>query len=218
MKKDRKVFFLSHIINEQMPIYGGRKSISLKKTKAIAEGATCNEMYFSFSNHIGTHVDVPLHFVKRGHSITDFIAEDWVFSKISLTKISNIEPGYIIRAEDVEEIKDCELLLIKTGFEKHRQEEVYWKNSPALHPGFAYWLRKKCPSIRAIGIDFISISNLSNRVLGREAHKAFLRNNILLIEDMKLSILKDTPDRIIVAPLLVEKADGSPCTIFAINN
>jgi hypothetical protein len=68
-------------------------------------------------------------------------------------------------------------------------------------------------------MDLISISGFSNRKAGRDAHHAFLSpktgNPILLIEDMNLNfdgILK----QITVSPLLVEEADGTPCTIFGV--
>lgn len=209
-----KVIFLSHIINEQTPLYGGEKSIILKQIKSIKNGDSCNAMYWSFPNHIGTHVDAPLHFIEGGLSITDFEPKDWIFSKVLLIDVPNVEPGYIIKSEDIKDIKDCDLLLIKTGFEAYRDKETYWQSSPGLHPELASWLKKKCPSIKAVGIDFISISNLSNRDLGRKAHKAFLGNNILLIEDMKLSRIDNALDTVIVSPLRVEGADGAPCTII----
>ncbi len=216
--KIKKVCFLSYIINEQTPLYAGKKDIVLKNDRSIKKGNTYNTMHWSFPNHTGTHLDAPAHFIERGLSVTDFKASDWLFNRVSLVEIVNTEPGYIIKAKDIKNIGDCQLLLIRTGFEKYRSEEIYWQNSPGLHPQLAGHLREKCPSLKGVGIDFISISNLNNRELGREAHKAFLGDNIFLIEDMKFSELKGTPDLVIVAPLLVETSDGSPCTVFAMSN
>ena len=216
--KIKKVCFLSHIINKQTPLYAGKKDIALKNDRSIKKGNSYNTMHWSFPNHTGTHLDAPAHFIEKGLSITDFKASDWFFNRVSLVEIINIEPGHIVKPEDMKDINDCQLLLIRTGFEKYRSEEIYWQNSPGLHPQLAGHLREKCPSLKGVGIDFISISNLNNRELGREAHKAFLGDNIFLIEDMKFSELKGTPDLVIVAPLLVETSDGSPCTVFAMSN
>ncbi len=177
---NQRVIFFSHIISEQTPLYGGEKSIILKQVKSIKKGDSCNTMYWSFPNHISTHIDAPLHFIEEGLSITNYEPEDWIFSKVLLIDVPNVEPGYVIKSEDIKNIKDCGLLLIKTGFEAYRDKETYWQSSPGLHPELAYWLKKKCPSIKAVGIDFISISNLNNRALGKEAHIAFLDNNVLL--------------------------------------
>ena len=67
-------------------------------------------------------------------------------------------------------------------------------------------------------MDLISVSSYSNREEGRKAHHAFLNpkegESILLIEDMKLDI--DGPfNKVIVAPLLIDNADGAPCTGLA---
>ena len=70
-------------------------------------------------------------------------------------------------------------------------------------------------------MDLISISSYSNRDEGRKAHHAFLNpiegEPILLIEDMKLDHVTRLK-KVIVAPLLIDNADGSPCTVLAYEN
>ncbi len=213
---NKEIIFLSHTISEQTPCYGGKSSIQLKHDKSMSQGDHCNTMNWSFSNHIGTHVDAPLHFIEEGSSVTAIEPKDWFFNNVALADILDIEEGHIVGTAELGDIEDCDLLLIRTGFERYRQDEVYWQDSPGLDGEIALWLKKNCPSIKAVGVDFISISNLNNRELGRVAHKAFLENGILLIEDMKLSLLKKIPDQVIVAPLPVDNADGAPCTVYSI--
>lgn len=214
----KNAIFLSHQINKRIPVYGGGKPITLRKVKSIKNGDSCNTMFWSFPNHIGTHIDVPLHFIENKKSISELTPRDLIFTKVKLITLKNISPGFIITPDDLGNIRDCDLLLIKTRFETYRNKVLYWKNSVSLSPDLASYLKKKCPSIRAVGIDSVSVSNWSKRELGREAHRAFLGKNILLIEDMKLGSLKKNPDLVIVAPMLVEKADGSPCTVLGIYN
>ena len=76
----KNVIFLSHAINKQTPLYGGKKSIILKRVKSIKKKDSCNTMHWSFPNHIGTHIDVPLHFMERGLSVTDFRPKNWIFT------------------------------------------------------------------------------------------------------------------------------------------
>lgn len=212
----KKVVFLSHAINTRTPLYGGEKSILIKEVKSLKRGDSCNKMYFSFPSHTGTHVDTFLHFINGGLSITDFTAAEWLFRRVSLVEIKNTRPGYIISKEDFLSLVDCDLLLIRTGFERYRNKQIYWKNSPGLDSDLAGYLKAKCPALRAIGTDFISISNLQKPVLGQEAHQSFFNKGILLIEDMKLSGLKKKPNLVIVAPLLVRGAEASPCTVMGI--
>lgn len=214
----KKVIFLSHIINKSTPIYGGEKSIAIKKIKSIKQGDSCNKTYWSFSAHTGTHIDAPKHFLDKGRSVSGLMAGELFFNKIALAVLKGVKPGYVITESDLGKLRDCELLLLKTGFEKHRNKAVYWKDSPALNDSLAAALKKACPSIRAVGVDFISISNLKNRESGRLAHKAFLGNGIFLIEDMKLKSLRAVPDFIVIAPLLLDNADAAPCTILGVYN
>ncbi len=222
MKKDDgmktnsgKVCFLSHVMSEGTSLYGGDRSISLRRERSIPRGDHCNTMRWSFPNHSGTHVDAPLHFMETGAAVPDFGPGDWVFVKVFLAEVSDAEPGRMIGREDLKALADCEILLIRTGFEKYRSGNIYWQESPGLRPDLAGHLKRSCPSIRAVGMDFISVSSLKDRETGRRAHRSFLENGILLIEDMKLSPLVKAPKKIVVAPLLVEGADGSPCTVFA---
>ena len=64
------------------------------------------------------------------------------------------------------------------------------------------------------------MTSYSNRQIGKEAHKAFLHSDfegepIMIIEDMSLVELHSSPKSVIVSPLLVEKVDGTPVTVFA---
>ena len=64
----------------------------------------------------------------------------------------------------------------------------------------------------------IALTGELDRQEGKGAHEAFLLDEeILILEDMKLDNLNKTPKIVIVAPLLIDKVDGSPCTVFAIN-
>ena len=69
-------------------------------------------------------------------------------------------------------------------------------------------------------LKFLYNSFLHNYIhagLAKKAHVAFLNpvkgEPILLIEDMKLNSIVSL-SKVIVAPLLIENADGAPCTIF----
>lgn len=210
-----KIKFLSHPLSAKTPLYAGSGAVVFKQLKSLEQGDSCNKMRCAFPSHAATHVDVPLHCLKKGRSVTGFAAQSWVFDKVILLKLPKVASGRIIEPADISMLKDCQLLLLKTGFEKYRSRDIYWRNSPGIHPELAGFLKKKAPSLRAVGIDFISVSSLSNRQLGRQAHHCFLGRNILLIEDMKLSGISNSPKAVIVSPLLLEGGDGAPCTVFS---
>ena len=114
--------------------------------------------------------------------------------------------------------RDIELLLIKTGFGNYRGTDRYTLTPPGLSSELASYFRQEFPVLRCVGMDLISVSSYSNREEGRKAHREFLNPKegqpILLIEDMKLDV-DDVFKKVIVAPLLIENADGAPCTVIA---
>lgn len=213
--------FLSHVLSNDTIGYGGRKEFVTKSTLSVGNGDSCNQSEWKLSNHIGTHIDSPFHFSNNGKGIDDYEASFWIFSKVYLVDLPIMESILIERDSWADKIPlDCDLLLIKTGFEFKRNTESYWAHNPGLAPALGLWLREHRPQIRVIGFDFISITSYDHRALGKVAHNAFLHeehkgNPILAIEDMHLAELKGSPKKIIVAPLRVLDSDGSPVTVIA---
>lgn len=212
-----KYAYLSHFISPYTPLYGGATGINIKPDKQIHKGDSCNTLHCSFPNHISTHVDFPRHFSDEGKSLEDYQPEDWVFNLVTLIDYS-ASPGEIISLEKFlgKIPTETDLLLLRTGFQKKRGQETYWKENPGIAPESAEHLRRHSPSIRALGLDFISVSSFTNRALGREAHKRFLVDyDILLIEDMNLENITGEIKKVMGFPLLVQDADGVPVTMVA---
>ena len=214
--------FLSYELDSSTPMYGDGDRFKNDHLKQITKGDIANLSHWSFTNHIGTHVDVPFHFIQEGKTLSDFTPEFWIIKRTSLIDFGKVEPGQLLNKESLKPHfipEDTELVLLKTGFDQHRHNETYWKCGPILTPDIAGYLREICPNLKILGLDTISISSFSERETGRKAHLAFLDGEqpIILIEDMKLSSVNvDTSfKQVIVSPLRVTKADGSPCTVFA---
>jgi kynurenine formamidase len=211
--------FLSYYINKKTPLYGGEKAIFIEKRSEISKGASSNTKYIKMPNHTGTHIDFPNHFSDSGKIINDYPASFWKFQKVHvisyLVKIDEIIDESLIESYGIPD--DTEFLILNTNFGNYREKTVYWNNNPGLSPNLAKALKSKCPDLKVIGFDFISVSSYQNRLLGREAHKTFLlENDILLIEDMKLDEIHDKNIKSITAlPLLIDKIDGGPISIIA---
>ena len=177
-------------------------------------------MNITFPNHTGTHIDLPSHFDPNGISLSDYPPNFWEFNQVELVDLSNkIKECELISSDKFLKITNPEidLLLIKTGFWKFRGTDKYTLTPPGISSKVAEYLRRKFPKLRCIGMDIISISSFSHRDEGRKAHHAFLNpengNPILLIEDMNLGNAISFK-KVIVAPLMIQNADGTPCTIF----
>jgi len=210
--------WLSHVIGDFTPLYGGNSALQIEPDKSISSGDSCNTTILTLPSHAGTHVDSPYHFLATGKSVDQYVAKDWFFNSPFVTFFS-ARPGQLIIPEDIplpEHLdEDTDLLLLCSGFENYRESDVYWKIGPGLAPELANYFVEHYPKLRAIGMDFISISSLEYRDTGRAAHRAFLEKNILLFEDMSMKLLRpdNRLEKVIAFPLRFAKSDGAPCTI-----
>jgi arylformamidase len=216
---------LSHIIRQNTPAYGNRDRIFIRTNSSIKKGESANSSCWIFSNnHIGTHIDTPNHFSERGRKTYEIPINDFIFDKVQLVDIS-CNTARLIDIKDFSRInqligKDTELLLIRTGYEKFREEDKYWNNNPGLAPELADYFRTNYPNLRCVGFDFISLTSWKFREEGKESHEAFLcpangAKGILVIEDMALANISTYINQVIVAPLFIEDGNGGAVTVFA---
>ena len=219
MSSQNGYIYLSHFMDSETPLYGGGKGISIKPDRSIENGDTANTKILSLHNHSGTHIDYPNHFFSSGLTSESYEAEQFIFDHPFLILLSAEDDKIIsITEKQLRSIPtNTNFLIIKTGFGKYRTEERYWKNNPGLSPELANQLKHALPGLKVIGMDFISITSFQNRELGRKAHREFLGgdNPILLVEDMQLELINDSPQLIMCFPLMVKGLDGAPVTIIA---
>lgn len=225
MNKAINWIYLSYPLSPNLSGYGDGNRIIINQLSSIINGDTSNNTEISMPIHFGTHIDFPNHFVNKGKTIDDYSASFFLFDNISIINLEYIDKieDYIIQKEHFfDNLNNCsddtELLIIKTGFCYKRDLEEYWKYGYGIGLGVAKLLKTRFPLLRAIGFDLISLNSYQQRAIGRESHKEFLvDNNILIIEDMNLSILnkETTISDVIISPLYVTGAEGAPVTVFA---
>ena len=218
--------YLSHYINSHSPTYGNRNKFINEIKSSISDGDTCNENSWSLTtNHIGTHVDFPNHFYDNGFTLSEYKPKDFIFNKVYLIE-AFCDKAKLLSENDLN-LKNIpintDFLIIKTNYGKHRGKSIYWDQ----YPSFSYKLIKKLKNkfkLKAIGFDLISLTSPLYKSDGKKSHKILLSpkysQQTIIVEDMNLE--KVTGDTIIknviIAPLLVEKANGSPVTIIADTN
>ncbi|HRN41202.1 MAG TPA: cyclase family protein [Vicingus sp.] len=214
--------FLSYQLNDKAFGYANGNRFNLKKVRSICCGDTSNNSSFEMPTHFGTHIDYPYHFDEKGKNSSDYLAQDFVFSKIACISIEEtIIDDYLIKNNHLNLSKipsETELLFIKTGFCYKRLLPEYWEFGYGFHPETAAFLKQKLPNLKAVAFDLISLNSYQHRELGRIAHKEFLSTqNILIIEEVNLQEITEKTifNEVIIAPLLLEKADGAPVTIIA---
>lgn len=195
-RKMKECILLSYKLTKNTPLYGNTPSIEIKHDKNIVKGDTCNTFLMKLHNHSGTHIDASRHFCNDGKSIAGYKTTQLIFNSPLVVECSK-KPKDMIDIKDLsgfeEELRKCDMLILKTGFWKYRNKDIYRSQNPGITPKLADYIRSEFGNIRCIGIDSISISSYSNREMGRKAHEIFLKRNdyhddpVLLLEDMNLS-------------------------------
>ncbi len=168
-----KIYDLSQPLNEQCSFWPYYPPFEVKYIKRKSEHGV-NAQYIQTSNHMGTHLDAPRHFVTKGMTI-DQIPMEWLFGPGVLVDLSDemdelglYTPKMI---EDRVEVRNGDLVFLHTGWHKHGEfgkdpdEEKYIHRHPGAHPDLVPWLLKK--KIHIWGVDCISTDHPMNLPIGR---------------------------------------------------
>jgi len=223
-KKRVKYKLLSYSLDINTHGYDGRKPFTISKSKSISRGDSCNTFFLNLPNHLGTHIDCPNHFYDSGKKVAQYEIEDFIFLRpviLDCLKSDNELVSEIDIKKNYQKLRKADILLLRTGFYKFKKSSKYSIRNPGIAPEAAKFIREFLGNIRCVGIDTVSVSPYQNRILGRETHKIFFKNNfksepIRLIEDMNLSEEMRNLKKIYVFPLLINDIDSSPCTVLGV--
>ena len=217
---------LSYPLSEQTPFYSSLPKPQLRQIYDLRKGDACNSFYFTTSNHAGTHVDAPRHFSPGGKCITDYHLSELVFSCPAVLDVPLVD-NQLIEPRDLDaalasEARETDLVLLRSGFGRFRADEPrYADRSPGFGPAAAAFLMERFPKLRALAVDFISISPAAHEAAGADAHRVFLgctaysARPILLVEDALLPDALPPLLRVFIIPWMFEGLDSAPCTMFA---
>lgn len=214
--------FLSYPLNDKAFGYGNGDRFEITQVRDMCCGDTSNNTVFKMPTHYGTHIDFPYHFSADGKKSTDYSVTDFVYNEVGIVEIdANNVTDYLIKNIDfaLDNLnQNIELLFIKTGFCEKRYTDEYWEFGFGFHPETASYLKQHFPNLKAIAFDLISMNSYQQRETGREAHKQYLiENDILIVEEVDLTQVTPQTEfnEVIIAPLMLDKADGAPVTIIA---
>lgn len=213
---------ISYPLDEKAPLFPGNPPLVIDSVHSFQKGDRCSTALVTIFGHNGTHIDAPGHYREGGRALCDFEVEDLVFMRPFLAEVAKRENERISSSDLMSAgiPEDADLLLLRTGFFSRRDHPSY-KKGPVLAVEAARFLRSGFPQLRAIGIDYLSLTNPVERAVGEEVHRILLdetidREPVLIIEDMDLSRNDTIGDflRVFVVPLYVDGVDGFPCTVF----
>jgi len=164
---------LSQPLNQECPFWPYYPPFEVKYIKRKAEHGV-NAQYIQTSNHMGTHLDAPRHFVTGGRTI-DQIPLEWLCGPgvvVDLTDAMDELAAYTPEMiEERVEVREGDLLILHTGWHRYAQfgaepdEERYIHLHPGAHPKMCDWLLEK--KIHIWGVDCVSTDHPMNLPIGR---------------------------------------------------
>jgi kynurenine formamidase len=216
---------LSYVINEKDPIFPGNPPTKRAAVNTISGGDTSNTSQITLFSHNGTHMDAPYHFNSKGLPIDELPPSYFFYKDPFLLNIRKKAHEYILKGDLLkhkELLEKADILLINTGFSKHRKADPnkYLTNPPALSVEAAKFIIEKLTSIRAVGIDTVSIESIDQgKKEGFPVHKTLLASSgrfVVIIEDMNLySLVNRKIEKVYVFPLRIRELDAAPVTAYA---
>jgi arylformamidase len=160
------------------------------------------------NTHDGTHIDAPLHFIKRGQTIDNMPLD----TTVGVTRIIEIKDGESVKVAELEpyDIQPGERIIFKTKnsphvYDKRREpgNYIYITNETAR-----YLADRK---VRMIGIDYLTIGDNKQPQNMKETHDVLLGAEVYVIEGLNLDGVAPGDYELVCLPLKLEKGDACPC-------
>ena len=204
-----KIIDISWPLSESATAYKDKKTIQCTPVKNFEQHNAC-ESLITLSSHTGTHVDAPSHFLKDGTTI-DQIPLESLCGPCAVVDMSHVEECITAKNLEKIDIKSGTIILFKTRNstrESNAPFDLYFVYLD--HSAAEYLCTKK---IKAVGIDYLGIERNQP---AHETHTAFMKNNISIIEGLRLQNVNPGNYTLICLPLFLEVLDGAPARAILI--
>ncbi len=209
---------LTHTLQEHIPHYPTHAQYKHTLVETYKHGATACHYELVMSEHTGTHIDSPLHFIDGGKAMSDIPLS--VFSgraaTIQATDIGSrgrLEKQHILAWEKENgSIEASDIVLINFGWGmKWETPEQFLKDWPGLSKEAAQYLVEK--KVKSVGTDALAIDVDGDS--NNPAHFTLLGNNVLIMENLN-NLEKLPPFSFFQGyPLKIKNGSGSPIRAVA---
>ena len=182
--------------------------------------------------HIGTHVDAPVHFIEGGRTVPELTPEELVLPGrvIDFVAAARSNPSAVVTVSDLERhenvhgriVTGSAVLLCSGHSQASADDSSYlgWDGSTYLSPGWSAeaveWLVAE-RDVRAVGTDTSSVD--AGNAEGAPAHRSLLGADRYAIEGLvNLERLIDVQHFVLMVGVLPwADATGAPCRVLAVN-
>lgn len=197
---------LSHVIEDDMPVYPGDIRTSLSQTKYLSVD-NHNNYRLDICMHSGTHIDSPMHMKESSEYISEAPLESFIATGCVLD-VRN-QPLITMNAEYERLITDNSIVLLYTGWDKFYGTAEYYQEHPVVDIDLCRFLQRK--NIKMLGMDMPSPDKYPY-----EIHRFLFENRIYIVENLtNLDKLLGVECFEVMAFPLKIKADSSIARVLA---
>ena len=203
-----KIFDVTVPISKDMPVYPGDPAVKIERKATIdKKEAKYNLSRYSFSSHVGTHVDAPFHFIADGQTVDQLPLE----ILIGRTRVVEVTAPRIDEAalKEFRFTADARVLF-KTRNSYLWSQPRFVEDYVYITPGAARALVNE--GIKLVGIDYLSVEQYGSNTF--ETHLTLLRAGTLIIEGLDLREVEPGDYEMICLPMKIQGGDGSPARVI----
>lgn len=202
--KNNEWIDISLTIKSAMAHWPGDPAVHIKRTKNMDAGDKDNVSFIKMGSHTGTHIDAPLHFIKKGKG-SDKMPLDAVLGPV---RVLGIRDKHHIGVKELKSysIRSGERIIFKTRNSSYYKTGVFRKDFVYIPSETALYLASL--GVRTIGVDYISVGGYHKD--GALTHKILLKAGIWIIEGLNLYGVKPGDYDLICLALKILNSDGAP--------
>ncbi len=216
---------LSHTLEEEMPAWPTHARFGKTLYEDYAAGDVARHYGLTMSEHTGTHMDAPLHFIPSGpaHYGADRIPLDRLAGRAATIPVMGLGPGELLPAGRIQEWEDehgrleaGDRVLFRYGWDERwrtgPEGRRFLENWPGLSGGAAEYLVGR--GVALVGCDTMAVDAGDTRE--NPAHHALLGNEVYVVENLK-NLDRLPPFCVFLAlPLKIKDGSGSPVRAVAL--
>lgn len=205
----QKVIDISWPLSNDMTAYKDRNVVQITAVKKFQQ-EHARESRITIGSHSGTHVDAPSHFLDTGVTIDQISLDNLIGPCVVIDMTQCVDA--ITRYDLIDaNIPRDHVVLFKTRNSAHTATDPFNGRFVYLAHDAAHFL-VEC-GVRVVGIDYLGIERNQP---GHETHQVLLKNDIVVVEGLRLGHVEAGTYTFVCLPLLLPGLDAAPARALLI--
>jgi arylformamidase len=204
---------VSLVLRPEMVTWPGEPAPRIEPLRRIAKGDTANVSVVTISDHAGTHVDPPLHFLDGANTADKLPLESLVgpCTLVAFDGAGHVSGEWLDRANLP---AGTERILFKTRNSARWGDPAaaFTRDFTTINASAAHWCVEH--GVKVVGIDYLSIEPQGPEKAGYPVHKTLLSANVVIIEGLDLRGVGPGQYELVCAPIKLLNGDGAPARVF----